>query len=145
MGLGKAATAYVDGGVPGNKDFNTFQELEVWKVKQLCFALLFFPRYFQFFFRNSAVWKLHRFSASVNKGGPLFKGSSSMPLHSRRSTRRAAEKNDMAGLDSPRTILYIYTLIYTYYKYILYTYKLSIWQLYIYIQLYAHVCTHARV
>ena len=49
MGLGKAATAYVDGGVPGNKDFNTFQELEVWKVKQLCFALLFFPGIFSFF------------------------------------------------------------------------------------------------
>ena len=49
MGLGKAATAYVDGGVPGNKDFNTFQELEVWNVKKWCFALLFSPRVFSFF------------------------------------------------------------------------------------------------
>ena len=50
MGLGKAATAYVDGGVPGNKDFNTFQELEVWKVKKWCFPLLFFPGISSFFF-----------------------------------------------------------------------------------------------
>ena len=113
MGLGKAATAYVDGGVPGNKDFNTFQELEVWKVKQLCFALLFFPRYFQFFFRNSAVWKLHRFSASVNKGGPLFKGSSSMPLHSRRSHQARSGKKRYGRIRFPQNnIIHIHINIY---------------------------------